>query len=502
MVTAMNTPRTITHGACAAVTPTEHVHGGVEPADIRPGDPLSATLHPKHDPGGRAIPAQIWRVSPIGVEIVNPTPNTFGVGSVTDLVLTMGKRTWTLPGLVVISAHEERSRQIVGMRWRGAAALCPHVGERRLARRWRCGAEYFPTGMAANAGRFGDSIYFRILEVSRTGMQLLTSLRNKLVVPGMTQESVCSFPSLGEARVEFQVVDTRVVQHEGKERLCIGVQYTGHDARWLELLGQYLLQFGSAENVQELIAEGFAIHSASRIFDFGWVRSDAEYQEVLELRRHCYAHARKVREDATSDEMGDGFDSRSRIIVAKYRGRIVASVRVMFPQSETDTLKHEEYGPLPASLPPRTFLTEVSKACTHPDFRGSDLFYALIKYAALTAIQARRSHILMSCTDHLVRVYAKVGLRQSGLTYVHPTMGLRHHVMVGDVPAMIDGRGVSPIVWNAMGGYELWTFACLGGVAPMGMASKLRVLLWRSFAPLAFLARWYYSTTMSREKTR
>ena len=54
------------------------------------------------------------------------------------------------------------------------------------------------------------------------------------------------------------------------------------------------------------------------------------------MRRLAYVRAKKVREDVKDVDMADDFDARSRILFAKYRGQIVASVRLMFPQSSTD----------------------------------------------------------------------------------------------------------------------------------------------------------------------
>lgn len=130
---------------------------------------------------------------------------------------------------------------------------------------------------------------------------------------------------------------------------------------------------------------------------------------MLRLRRLAYQHAKKVSADAKDVDMGDGFDNCSRILVAKHRGRIVGTVRLMFPQTATDPLKHQDFLPLPPDLPPRDRAVEVSKACTHPGYRGSDIFYSLLKHTALTAIQAGRRYGLMSATDSLAPIYQRFG---------------------------------------------------------------------------------------------
>ncbi len=245
--------------------------------------------------------------------------------------------------------------------------------------------------------------------------------------------------------------------------------------------------------MQGLCAGGFRVPSSSGAIDYCSVRTAEEYQEVLRLRRLAYQHAKKISADAKDVDMGDGFDASSRILVAKHRGRIVGTVRLMFPQTATDPLKHEDFLPLPSDLPPRDQLVEVSKACTHPGYRGSDIFYSLLKHTALTAIQAGRRYGLMSATDSLAPIYARFGLRKVGTSYVHPSMRLRHHLMVIDMDRVVAGRGIGPIFWNLMGGYELWSHARRCGVVDDDPRQVARVQLLRLFGPLASLARWLYT---------
>jgi predicted GNAT family N-acyltransferase len=360
--------------------------------------------------------------------------------------------------------------------------------QRRIGARWRCDPEYLPTGIAPCGVRYADFVVFRIAEISRTGMQLLTSLRNKFVVPGATLEATCSFPTLEQVKIAFRVVRARVVEDGAKRALSLGVTWEAHGARSAEIIGQYLLQFGPGASPEQLRAEGLRVRSTSRAFDFDSVRSEDDYREVLALRRLAYVQAGKASPDAADGDMGDAFDMHSRIITARYRGRMVGTIRVSFPRSESDRLKHEDYCGLPASLPPRTEIVEMSKACTDPEFRGSDLFYSIIKHGGLVAIQSRRKYILMSCTDQLYPIYRKLGFQDLGVPYVHATMGLRHHVMLGEVAAMVAGR-MNPIMWNVAIGPELWAYANLCGVVPHNPWRNARVRLLRMFKPFAFLAR-------------
>lgn len=461
------------------------IHGAVAPAAVRAGDPVVARVRA---PGGAEVAVQVWRISPLAVEIVRtPALGAIAVGDALDLTLRVGASETTLRRVPVVGVHEERGRELVALRWAPDEATIAPAGEKRAASRWACGAEYVPTGVMPNAVRYSDFIHFRIAEISRTGMRLVTSLRNKFLVPGVAFEATCAFPTVGEVRIAFRVVHARVVSDGGKEALALGTTYAVRDARSLERIGQYLLQFGAGTTMTELRATGFPVRASHRAVDFGFVQTPEDYREVLALRRLAYVHAKKASADVKDVDMGDGFDACSRIVFARHAGRIVASVRLMFPREATDRLKHEDYVALPDSLPPRDQIVEASKACTHPDFRGGDLFYRMMNLAALTTMQAGRRYILMSCTPSLLPVYAKLGFRPIRAEYVHPSMRLAHQVLIAEVAHMVGGQGVNPVIWHLVDGPALWDFSCRCGVVPRTRWLDARVAFYKLFAPVARL---------------
>ncbi len=469
------------------------IHGTVAPADVRAGDPVIARVRVPGTAGELA--AQVWRISPLGAELVRtPALAAIGVGRAIDLTIEIGASVAAFSGLSVLALRAERGRELLAVRWADASGAGAALDDRekREASRWPCGDDYLPTGVAENAACYDDLVHFRVVEISRTGMRLLTSLRNKFLIPGVAFEAACAFPTMGEARVAFRVVHARVVHQGPKRWLALGVTYTLPDPRSAELIGQYLLQFGPGASVQDLRATGFRVRSSSRALEFGCVSSEGEYRQVLALRRLAYLQAKKISAEVKDVEMADGYDARARILVAKHRGRVIATVRLVFPRGEDDRLKHEDFLALPPDLPPRAQIVEFSKFCTDPEFRGSDLFYTLVKRSALTTMQSGRRFALMSCTEALAPLYARVGFRKVGAAYVHPSMRLEHHLMLGEVARIVSGKGVNPVVWNLMGGWDLWSFAKRCGVAPRSAWLEARVAFYRLFKPLARLAAAIY----------
>lgn len=472
----------------APPAPPAGVHGAIVPADVRPGDPVTALVRL---PGSRhARPTQVWRISPLGVELVRPAELAgVGVGTALDLNLHVGRSTAAFHSLLVTSTYADRGRELLVVPLAPRASAAPAGAERRRAARWTCEDEYLPTGIAPSPARYDDYVFFRVVDVSWRGMRLETSLRNRLLVPGVTLDATCTFPTEGQVHLALRVVHVRVVRRGEKRVLSVGVQYGACAARAQATIGQYLLRFGSEATVAALCEAGFRIPASSRALDVGSVRTREEYEDVLRLRRLAYVHARKLSEDTKDVDLADGFDRRSRILVARHRGRTVATSRLLFPESAADRLNHDELVELPPGLPPREQLVEVFKTCTHPAYRGSDLFTTFLQHVGLTVLQAGRRYALMSATDGLARVYERFGFRRVGVSYEHPRMRLRHHVMLLDVASVVAARRIGPIAWNLVAGRALWSFARLCGAVPGDPWSVTRVRLYALFRPLAGLAR-------------
>nr|WP_281720562.1 hypothetical protein [Nitrosomonas nitrosa] len=317
------------------------IHNPFLPADIYTGDPVSARLR-VDDTTGEFNQLPVWKISPLGVELLATQQNfcNWKPGMHVDLILTIGKQHSEFRNVTVSTVTKNHDRTLLGISWPRSKITHYPIVDQRTAKRFICGSDFFPTGIFNNSIRYKDFIYFRIQDISSTGMQLLTSLRNKLIVPGMTFESTCSFPMENQVQISIKIVNTRIVTSNGKVYLSLGVAHDARKEHVLTTIGQYLLQFGSGASLQELREAGFRVKSSSRAFNFGYAKSEEEYQQVLELRRIAYVHASKVSSDTSAKSMADEFDAKSRILIALYHSRVIGSVRLIFPQSNLATLKH------------------------------------------------------------------------------------------------------------------------------------------------------------------
>jgi hypothetical protein len=133
-----------------------------------------------------------------------------------------------------------------------------------------------------------------------------------------------------------------------------------------------------------------------------------------------------------------------------YRGKVIASTRLIY--NEVDhTMEHEQFVKFPLDFPRKDEICEITRVCTHPDFRGSDILMGLFRFVAVTVIQSGRKYILGCATDELLTLYKKIGFNITDLTYNHKQLNdIRHTIFIGDVARGLSGIGVNPLVWNVV----------------------------------------------------
>jgi predicted GNAT family N-acyltransferase len=437
-------------------TKSKSVHEPSAGADVYTGQKVTAQIKFVGQDEFSSI-VNVRRLSPFGAEIditslvSNPdTKNKFSGNSELDVKIVIAQQICEFYGLVVQSSYVENGITLLGLRWCETIKNQTSVQiERRKNKRWLCGDEFLPTGMAPNPARFNDFIYFKVSDISKEGMQLATSLRNKLVIPGMIFESSISFPLVGQITINFKVLNARVKTGvDGKDFLSLGVQILSGDRITHETIGQYVLQFGPSVSISELKKSGFSVKSADKALDFGYVKTAEDYRSVLDLRKLAYSKVGKVGSEVTPESMGDVFDTQARIVKATHQGRLVGSLRIMF-HSPDETTEYEEFLDFPPEFPSKADLVVSSRNCTDPNYRGSDLVYGLIRQLVLTTLQSGRRYILGGSSEELLPLYKKLGFEPTGVFFEHGTLNkVKEQLILGDVVKIISGQTTSIASWN------------------------------------------------------
>ena len=460
------------------------IHETVFPADVRAQDRIVARIR-KRVENSNFESIRIWKVSPLGIELVQNENSKFDRGDKVDLEITIGGQRTHFEGLIVDLVRKNEDIDLIGIRLSNRERDLESAGEKRRSIRWICSDDFFPTCVSPTPGRFNEYIYFQIRDISKEGFLLICSLRNKYLIPGMQLNLIASFPMVGDISLPVCVVRVGITSERGKDYLVVGTKFVSLSRGAKNVIGQYLLQFTDAETLDDLRSADFFPKSVAKATDFYFLKSESDYEEVLDLRLAAHRAGNTISTEVNVLEMGDIFDTNSRIIVGKHKGKIIASARIRFNVLE-EPMEHEQYFDWPDYLPRRDQIFEVTRVCTHLNFRRNDLLAALLQFICATCIQPQRPWALFSSTDDLLSFYSKAGLKQTGISYSHPMYRGNQNVLLTNTFDLLLGKTSDPMYWNT-----LWRDVCSylvdsGVVTPEPM-DRARISVYKLFYPIASL---------------
>jgi hypothetical protein len=483
----MSDPLTTLTNRYKQFAPDPDLHGSYYPADVYPGEAIAATVRATIHGEDISESARIWRISPLGLElIVGSDTSRLLIGQVVDIDLRIGTSVTSLSGLTIVKATNELGNKILGIRLIDRAPDKFDGIDRRRDPRWICGDQYEPVCVSVNPARFSDFVYLRVREISANGMRLLTSLRNKFLVKGMTLDCVASFPFVSQLPLKMTIENVKLATEGGKDYLSVGVSLKDLTQQERQVIGQYLIQFGEGVSVDDLRKKNLAPRSISTSLEFSFVRTLDEYKQALELRLIAYRAAQKVPDDFTAADMAELYDTRSRIVIGRHKGKIIASAGLIFNEYH-DRMELEESIEWPTTLPRRDEMVEVIRNCTHPSFRGSDLLMAMFQFIAITVMQSKRQYVVIGCTPDLVGLYSRIGMERQDIDYRHRKLGdSPHTVMLGNIPKAMSGATVNPLFWNAV-----WApttkYMIDTEILDLTQADRARMSVYRLFRPISLL---------------
>lgn len=462
----------------------KEVHDIIFPADVRENDIVRVKFRLS---GQNEEPqtVRLWKMSPLGVELLVPMPSRLDQGKLLDLELKIGKQVISLQGTVVESGSELKGLELIVIRLNSPSKPpSPTSEERRKSSRWICSSQFYPVAVAPNPSQYNDFIYLTVRDIAGGGFRALTSLRNKFLVPGVFLDMQISFPMTGYSSIRARIVRTSLTSESGKDYLEIGFEFSNLLTSQKETIGQYLVQFSNAESLSDVNSAGFRPPSFSLGVDFRYIKSLSDFQQVLELRLLANRGVGKIPDSYSAASMADRFDSTSRILVGKFNGKIVGTIRLRLAELG-DTLEHEQYVTLPKTFPPTNQIVECSRAATHPDYRRGDLWYSLIQHITIATLRANRSFIVMSTTKELLPMYKKLGIQETGITFEIPIYpGVEQHLMHVNVAEMLSGIKVGPIAW-AMVWQKAAEFVDNQQTNGAKQLISTRLRLYRLYAPMA-----------------
>ena len=473
------------------------LHSPIRPADVRAQDRILARVRQRNAEESEYEPTRVWRISPLGVEILDPESKTaYQRGDSVDLeIIIEGTRSHFL-GIVVETAPNENGNNILGLRFSKPERKPQQHEDRRQSTRWICSDSFYPVCIAPSPTQFDEWMYLQVRDISRDGMQLHTSLRNKYLIPGMTLKATLSFPMGSSIQLSLEVVRVDIASIGGKDRLSIGTSYSQIDRHARRQLGQYLVQFSDADTLDDLLQAGFLPVSIARGTHYYYLQTEEDYKKVLELRFIANERAGHLGKITTASELAEIEDTRSRILVAKRNNRVIGTWRLRFPTID-ERIEPEHFVKIPSSVPRRDQLVEASRLATHPDYRRNDLLAGMLRYAMANCISVDRPWLVTSCMQKYIPFYSKLGLSTTGVAYKDESWSEELHLMKMNVLEALKGIGVSPGLWNFVW-REPAEVLLESGLVKVNGLDRTRIAVYKAMYPILKLA--FQISSLVRER--
>jgi hypothetical protein len=448
---------------------TNQVHDRALPADVRETDAISARLKTANS-STDFVPVQVWRISPFGIEIIEPDHLHLKSGDNVQLqVIVEGRRTEF--EAMVIGQEETTNNTIIGIRFFVADEDTDQTAEKRRHTRWVCAEEFLPRAISASPGRYNEFIAFTVRNVSRNGLHLTTSIQNVFLIPGMTLTLTVNLPIVGDAILVIQLVRLKINTFGAEEILDVGAEITriGPDAK--KKLGQYLLQFSDQTTLRTLKESDFLPNDVSLAIRFTASKSENDYREILSLRN---TSTENIDLRAT-----DSRDNSSRLVLGKIGSVPVFTSRIGYP-SMGDSIEADKVCVWDDKSIRRDEIIEVASIYVGSDeeYLG-DILLGAFRYICTSSTNANRHNILVVTNTSFLPYLRSFGWRELGSNNTHS-------VLLANAYDAIKGKNTSPLVWNFVWRDVADYLIRAKVLEPIGL-ERAMLGVYRLFSPLASL---------------
>ncbi len=317
-------------------------------------------------------------------------------------------------------------------------------GDLRKFCRFQAHENYCPTAYCLDPISFNEKIYFQIKDISAGGFRLSTSLSNKSLIPGTELTLKITVPLA--STYDQSVIIKHTFKNEKTNMYELGVKVDKPNSELMDALSEYVFSMSDV-SLSKLRDQGFKVHNPAQGLIFKYPDSEAEWDQLLDLRLRSYQAVGKFSDKSSPGEMRDNYDQYARQIIALSSSRIIAAGRVVFIEHKKERSEHVKYG---LDLPSWVFeekVCEFSRACIDPEYRSSEIFAALLQHFGRVAYQSGCKYVLANCNDNLWPVYKSTGFKKVGITFDIP--GIKNcHLIYSDVSEMFSGKSGGFLGWN------------------------------------------------------
>ena len=310
---------------------------------------------------------------------------------------------------------------------------------------------------------FQEKLVFKIKNIHSQGMTLITSARNKTLIPNLEIQLKVSIPTCDEFLVNVKVVQTQFSNKGNeKDRYIVDVEFENQNSKFLQVMVEYILFCGVEVTPKELRKDNLPVDIIENSLTYFYAKEPQDMEKVIQLRKSSLFE--EVPKDApTFTQVGDtlvenpdanfkdNYDSYSRQVLCKVGKRPVACIRIIFNNKDKNKSEIISYiDSMPEWLWSKKYV-EISRFAWDKDYRESDVFINMIRHVVRIVIESGNTHILTSSPEALKQLYLKVGFQPINITWKQDVSESKSK----ESPLLLDAKGIltgeviiEKFVWN------------------------------------------------------
>ncbi len=368
-------------------------------------------------------------------------------GEALDMRLTIGDQMLTYTQREPTHLCQVNGSHLIRLPWESS----PAATQVERGPRWQCSSYLSPSCVVSNPYELYGKVCLKVENLSKDGLGLVTDQTVGLLAPGMKLDCTMLFPGLSEEPVKLELRWIKQVSDGPVNVVRLGAKLIKSSPSYLPCVGQYLFQHVREAAVIDIWQAGILIQSVASGVTYDFVRSGDDYREVLELRRATYYWAQVLAQNARPEEMGDEYDAKAKILIARHRGKCIGSLRMIFPVPD-DRIEQTEYVTIPDDFPRNEDIVEVTRICIDPDYRKGDLMLGMLKQMMLVMLQTGRYWMTGSTEERLLPYYQSLGAKATNLKYskIFGSTLTNLTVLLLDIRDFLNQVGVRRAIWELM----------------------------------------------------
>ncbi|KAB8031881.1 GNAT family N-acyltransferase [Fluviispira multicolorata] len=309
---------------------------------------------------------------------------------------------------------------------------------------------------------FQEKLLFKVISFYANGMYLVTSARNKTLIPNLPLTLKMYLPFQGEFEVHIKIINTESSNTTNLiDRYAVNVEFTNINNAFMQMMVEYILFCGVDVTPQELRNEKLPVSIIEKSLTFYYASED-ETAKIMELRKTSLFEEIEISTEAfikvgdtlVENPYGglqDKFDTFSRHVICKVGKKAVATLRIIFNNKDKSRCEIASYIiNMPDWLWSKKFV-EISRFAWEKDYRESDIFINMIRHVVRIVLESGHTHILTSAPVALKQLYMRVGFQPVQLAWKSETNEKKSK----ETPLMLDAKGIlskevviDKFIWN------------------------------------------------------